>query len=134
MLTLDSSSSSCNVIPLTKYPETPFRMSKEDYDKYALGDWHLQCGTALSDAHIAYKTIGDPKAPAIVCTLYFPRQFFSFMLSYGSANVSQDFSAPKTCLATQYSSRKSDADTEIIKILLGILDVRMHRSVLNGCP
>ncbi|CAF9926187.1 hypothetical protein IMSHALPRED_006893 [Imshaugia aleurites] len=41
-------------------------MPQEDYDTYTLGDWHLQCGTTLPDAHIAYKTFGDPKAPAIV--------------------------------------------------------------------
>ena len=44
----------------------PFNMTADDYDKYALGDWHLQCGATLSNAHIAYKTFGDPKAPAIV--------------------------------------------------------------------
>ena len=38
-----------------------------------------------------------------------------FMLSYGSSDISQEFSAPKICLATQTSSRKSNADSEIIK-------------------
>ena len=41
-------------------------MSQDDYDKYALGDWHLQCGATLLNAHVAYKTFGDPNAPAIV--------------------------------------------------------------------
>ena len=46
--------------------ERSLKMPNDDYDKFALGDWHLQCGATLSNAHIAYKTFGDPKAPAIV--------------------------------------------------------------------
>lgn len=41
-------------------------MAGKDYESYELGDWHLQCGSTLPDAHIAYKTFGDPKSPAIV--------------------------------------------------------------------
>ena len=37
------------------------------------------------------------------------------MLSYESSDMPNDFSAPKTCLATQGSSRKSNADSEITK-------------------
>lgn len=37
-----------------------------DYETFKLGDWKLQCGATLPDAHIAYKTFGDPKSPAIV--------------------------------------------------------------------
>jgi homoserine acetyltransferase len=33
---------------------------------YKLGDWKLQSGQTLPNAHIAYKTFGDPKSPAIV--------------------------------------------------------------------
>ncbi|KAK4697649.1 homoserine O-acetyltransferase/O-succinyltransferase, partial [Lecanoromycetidae sp. Uapishka_2] len=49
-------------------------MTKPDYETYKLGDWELQCGAILRDAHIAYKTFGDPKSPAIVyptCIKYF---------------------------------------------------------------
>ena len=37
-----------------------------DYETYKLGDWDLQSGESIPDAHIAYKTFGDPKSPAIV--------------------------------------------------------------------
>jgi hypothetical protein len=33
---------------------------------YKLGDWKLQSGRSLPNAHIAYKTFGDPKSPAII--------------------------------------------------------------------
>ena len=56
-----SNSSSSNILDIDPHP-----MSQDGYDKYALGDWHLQCGATLSNAHIAYKTFGDPKAPPIV--------------------------------------------------------------------
>ena len=48
-------------------------------------------------------------------TLYFPSQFFPFMLSYESSDISKESSAPETCLATQNASRKSSADSEIIR-------------------
>lgn len=38
----------------------------EDYEIFKLGDWELQSGEKIVDAHIAYKTFGDPKSPAIV--------------------------------------------------------------------
>lgn len=41
-------------------------LSMADYETFKLGDWKLQCGATLSDAHIAYRTFGDPKSPAIV--------------------------------------------------------------------
>lgn len=33
---------------------------------YKLGDWNLQSGQTIPDAHIAYKTLGDPKSLAII--------------------------------------------------------------------
>lgn len=33
---------------------------------YKLGDWKLQSGQSLPNAHIAYKTFGDPKSPTII--------------------------------------------------------------------
>jgi homoserine acetyltransferase len=33
---------------------------------YKLPDWKLQSGETLPNAHIAYKTFGDPKSPAII--------------------------------------------------------------------
>ena len=38
-----------------------------------------------------------------------------FLLPYESSDMSKEFSAPKTCLATLKSSRKSNADSEIVK-------------------
>jgi homoserine acetyltransferase len=40
--------------------------STNDYDIYKLGDWDLQSGEKILDAHIAYKTFGNPKSPAIL--------------------------------------------------------------------
>ncbi|KAK3725339.1 hypothetical protein LTR37_000309 [Vermiconidia calcicola] len=37
-----------------------------DYETYSLGDWKLQHGGTISDAHVAYKTFGDSNNPAIV--------------------------------------------------------------------
>lgn len=37
-----------------------------DYETFALGDWELQNGSTIPDAHIAYKTFGDSKSPAII--------------------------------------------------------------------
>jgi homoserine acetyltransferase len=41
-------------------------MAGQDYETFNLGDWALQSGPVLPDAHIAYKTFGDPSSPAIV--------------------------------------------------------------------
>lgn len=46
-------------------------MSQEDYEIFKLGDWELQSGEKIIDAHIAYKTFGDPKSPAIVYPTWF---------------------------------------------------------------
>ncbi|OKP09928.1 Homoserine O-acetyltransferase [Penicillium subrubescens] len=46
-------------------------MSQPDYDIYKLGDWELQSGEKIDDAHIAYKTFGNPKLPAIVYPTWF---------------------------------------------------------------
>ena len=46
-------------------------MVQDDFQTYNLGDWHLQNGGTLPDAHIAYKTFGDPKASAIVYPTWF---------------------------------------------------------------
>lgn len=37
-----------------------------EYQTYKLGDWQLQSGAILPDAHIAYKTFGEAQNPAIV--------------------------------------------------------------------
>lgn len=34
--------------------------------RYPLGDWKLQSGASIPDAHLAFKTFGDPTLPAIV--------------------------------------------------------------------
>lgn len=46
-------------------------MSQEEYDTFKLGDWELQSGEKLLDAHLAYKTFGDPASPAIVYPSWF---------------------------------------------------------------
>ena len=45
--------------------------SANEYQTYKLGDWQLQSGDVLLDAHIAYKTFGDPDSPAIVYPTWF---------------------------------------------------------------
>ena len=37
-----------------------------DYETYSLGDWKLNGGGTITDAHIAYKTFGDSSSPAII--------------------------------------------------------------------
>lgn len=46
-------------------------MSQEEYETFNLGDWELQSGEKLLDAHLAYKTFGDPASPAIVYPSWF---------------------------------------------------------------
>lgn len=46
-------------------------MSQGDYETFKLGDWELQSGEKIIDAHIAYKTFGDIKSPAIVYPTWF---------------------------------------------------------------
>jgi homoserine acetyltransferase len=40
-------------------------------ETYKLGDWKLQSGLEIPDAHIAYKTFGDPASPAIIYPSWF---------------------------------------------------------------
>lgn len=46
-------------------------MSQQDYESFPLGDWELQSGEKIPNAHVAYKTFGDPKSPAIVYATWF---------------------------------------------------------------
>ncbi|KAG8528880.1 uncharacterized protein KY384_006569 [Bacidia gigantensis] len=39
--------------------------SSPEFKTFQLGDWTLQHGGTLSNAHLAYQTFGDPKNPAI---------------------------------------------------------------------
>ncbi|GAB7355114.1 hypothetical protein MBLNU459_g5690t1 [Dothideomycetes sp. NU459] len=41
-------------------------MSSQDYDTYSLGKFKLKNGGSIPNAHIAYKTYGDSKSPAII--------------------------------------------------------------------
>lgn len=43
----------------------------EEYKTFNLGDWQLQSGEQIKNAHIAYQTFGDPKSPAIVYPTWF---------------------------------------------------------------
>lgn len=38
----------------------------DDYSTYNLGDFELKSGGKIPNAHIAYKTFGDPSLPAII--------------------------------------------------------------------
>ena len=38
----------------------------QDYQTYPLGDFALQSGGVITDAHIAFKTFGEPTSPAII--------------------------------------------------------------------
>ena len=51
-------------------------LTMTDYETFKLGDWKLQCGATLPDAHIAYKTFGDPKSPAIVYPTWYSGGMF----------------------------------------------------------
>lgn len=46
-------------------------MTDQDYETFKLGDWELQSGEKIRDAHLAYKTFGDPSSPAIVYPTWF---------------------------------------------------------------
>jgi homoserine acetyltransferase len=48
-----------------------------DYETYKLGDWELQSGEKIIDAHIAYKTFGDPKSPAILYPSWYSGSTFT---------------------------------------------------------
>lgn len=43
----------------------------DEYDTFELGDWELQDGGVLPNAHLAYKTYGDPNSPAILYPTWF---------------------------------------------------------------
>ena len=43
----------------------------QEYETYSLGNWKLQSGEQIDNAHIAYKTFGDPTSPAIVYPTWF---------------------------------------------------------------
>lgn len=40
--------------------------TNEGVQIYKLGDWKLQSGQTLPNAHIAYKTFGNSKSPVII--------------------------------------------------------------------
>ncbi|KAJ5491387.1 hypothetical protein N7539_002954 [Penicillium diatomitis] len=46
-------------------------MSQSDFETYKLGDWELQSGGKIEDAHIAFKAFGDRNLPAIVYPTWF---------------------------------------------------------------
>ncbi|KAK2740430.1 hypothetical protein FQN55_008886 [Onygenales sp. PD_40] len=45
--------------------------AQPDFETFALGDWKLQSGDTIPNAHIAFKTFGDPKLPAVVYPTWF---------------------------------------------------------------
>ncbi|KAK3061375.1 hypothetical protein LTR53_019803, partial [Teratosphaeriaceae sp. CCFEE 6253] len=40
--------------------------TSSNYETYALGDFKLKSGGTIPNAHIAYKTFGDPSSKAII--------------------------------------------------------------------
>ena len=63
-------------LPLTFSNLAYSKMSQEEYDTFKLGDWELQSGEKLVDAHLAYKTFGDPASPAIVYPSWFSGRMY----------------------------------------------------------
>ncbi|KAK5170842.1 hypothetical protein LTR04_002919 [Oleoguttula sp. CCFEE 6159] len=51
---------------MAKESELPHRPANVEYETYKLGDFKLRSGGTIPDAHIAYKTFGDPKLPAVI--------------------------------------------------------------------
>ena len=43
----------------------------QEFEIFPLGDWKLQSGEVIPNAHLAFKTFGDPKLPAIVYPTWF---------------------------------------------------------------
>jgi homoserine acetyltransferase len=55
---------------------------------FKLGDWKLQSGQSIPDAHIAYKTFGDPKSPAIIYPSWYSGGSYRDNLASASSNSS----------------------------------------------
>lgn len=47
------------------------KLAVSDYKTFSLGDYKLQSGEVLPNAHIAYKTFGSPSSPAIIYPSWF---------------------------------------------------------------
>ncbi|EEQ86808.2 hypothetical protein RJZ56_005606 [Blastomyces dermatitidis] len=45
--------------------------AQNDFETFALGDWKLQSGEVIPNAHIAFKALGDPSLPAVVYPTWF---------------------------------------------------------------
>ncbi|PGG99842.1 hypothetical protein AJ79_08394 [Helicocarpus griseus UAMH5409] len=45
--------------------------SEGNFETFPLGDWRLQSGEVIPNAHLAFKTFGDPALPAIVYPTWF---------------------------------------------------------------
>jgi homoserine acetyltransferase len=56
--------------------------NSQDYDTYQLGDFKLQSGGKIPDAFIAYKTLGDPKSPAIIYPSWYSGRKYISSLSF----------------------------------------------------
>ena len=52
---------------------------------YKLGDWKLQFGESIPDAHLAYKTFGDPNSPAIIYPSWFSGCMIPLTVMYGAS-------------------------------------------------
>ncbi|KMU82469.1 homoserine acetyltransferase family protein [Coccidioides immitis H538.4] len=57
----------------------------DKYETFALGDWSLQSGETIPNAHIAFKTFGHPSSPAIV----FPT-WYSALISHNFWLIGDD--------------------------------------------
>lgn len=52
-------------LPLNPKPHEQ-ESTSDTYKTYQLGDFTLQNGSVLPDAHLAYTTLGDPSSPAVI--------------------------------------------------------------------
>jgi homoserine acetyltransferase len=50
-------------------PQLP--AAEKEYETYNLGDFKLKSCGVIPDAHIAYKTFGNPQSPAIIYLTWF---------------------------------------------------------------
>ncbi len=50
---------------------TTFQPNDQEVKLFSLGDFELQSGEVLPNAHIAYRTYGDANNPAVVYPTYY---------------------------------------------------------------
>jgi homoserine acetyltransferase len=71
--------------------EQPEMQQSAEYDIFKLGDWELQSGGKLEDAHIVYKTFGDLSLPAIFYPTWYSGRMFANFVYRSSTDKESDF-------------------------------------------